>query len=114
MRQDRIVAAFDEAWDAFGALLPSDNLTGDNELVGVGFLSLPDFHGFVECLGNYGLIYLKAERSVGVVIADQHFGRSAPCDWAEMVTTIRGGGPAKRVPARRLKGNRLKVLGLPE
>lgn len=114
MRQDRLIEAFEGDWDAFETLLPNDTLCGDNELVRVGFLSPPDVQGFVECLGTYGLVHLKAGRSVDIVIADQQFGFSAPCDWAEMVSTNWDGDPAKRVPACRMKESRLTVLGHPE
>lgn len=114
MRQDRIVEAFDGDWGAFEELLPNETLCGDNELVRVGFLSPPDAHEFIEGLGIYGLVHLEAGRSVDIVIADQQFGFSAPCDWAEMVSTTWDGNPAKRIPACRLKGSRLQFLGHPE
>ena len=114
IRQDRIIEAFDGDWDAFETLLPNDTLCGDNELMRVGFLSPSDVEGFVECLGIYGLVHLDAGRSIDIVIADQQFGFSAPCDWAEMVSTTWDENPAKSIPACRLKGSQLKILGHPE
>lgn len=114
LRQDRIIEAYGGDWDAFEALIPNETICGDNELVRVGFLSPPDVRGFVECLGMFGLVHLDGGLSIDIVIADQQFGFSAPCDWAEMVSTNWGGDRTKKIPACRLKGSRLKVLGYPE
>lgn len=114
IRLDRLMAAFEEDWDAFKAIVPNDTLCSDNELVRVGFMAPHDVEGFCNVLLACGLRHLAQGHAMDFVVADQQRGFASPCDWAEFGHIDWQGDPARRTPVCRRKGSRARTIMVPE
>lgn len=114
IRLDRLMAAFEEDWDAFKALVPNDTLCSDNELVRVGFMAPHDVEGFCNILQACGLRHLAEGHAIDFVVVDQQRGFTSPCDWADFGHIDWQGDRARRMPVCRLKGSRARTIMVPE
>jgi hypothetical protein len=99
-------------WLAFVRQAPNRTLCSDNELARIGFMIPGDCKNAVDDLERHGIIFLKEERSQGLVVADQLRGFTAACDWAEFGRVeIRRG---QTVSAAQLKGTKCRQVFCPE
>ena len=83
VRADAILERFPGGWDGFKELVPNQTLCADNEIARVGFMSPADVQSFVDQLERNGLVFLRGDESVDIVVVDQVRGPSAKCDWVE-------------------------------
>lgn len=114
IRCDRLLAAFDNDWHAFKAIVPNRTLCADNELVRVGFMAPADVEGFVDLLRGRGLTYLVDGFAKDLVVVDQLRGPLVRCDWIEFGRISLDGDPNKKVAACRLAGSSQSVVVMPE
>jgi hypothetical protein len=70
-------------WSAFIQEVPNQTLCSDNELARIGFMTPEDCNIYVDGLEHHGIISIKNEKSVDIVVADQVRGFTVVCDWAE-------------------------------
>ena len=109
---DALLSAFSGDWEAFKTIVPNETLCADNELVRVGFMVPDDVQAFIEKLESYGLCFLKDEKAIDIVVADQQRGLSTECAWAEFGHVNIGSGK-QRVSACRLIGSTLNQTVTP-
>lgn len=114
IRCDRLLAAFDQDWESFKALVPNKTLCADNELVRVGFMAPADAKQFVHDLAERGLTYLADGKALDLVVVDQQRGPMARCDWIEFGHVNLDRDPKERVAACQLSGGTQKVVVTPE
>jgi len=111
IRVQAINERFPGGWADFVTKVPNRSLCSDNELARVGFVGPNDCKGFVDGLESAGLVFLKHDRSVDIVVADQIDGFTVPCDWAEFGRVeLKSGAP---VSAAQLKGSKVERLFCP-
>jgi hypothetical protein len=58
-------------WSAFIQEVPNQTLCSDNELARIGFMTPEDCNIYVDGLEHHGIISIKNEKSVDIVVADQ-------------------------------------------
>ena len=113
IRGDRLLAAFNNNWDAFKEIVPNKTLCADNELIRVGFMVPPDVKDFNKRLAGHGLIYLADGVAQDLVVVDQMRGPLARCTWVEFGHINLDGDPKQRVAACRLVGSTQSVVITP-
>ena len=114
IRCDRLLAVFDNDWNAFKAIVPNETLCADNELVRIGFMLPADVEGFVDTIRGRGLTYLVDGVAKDLVVVDQLRGPLARCDWIEFGHISLDGDANKKVAACRLKGSSQTVVIMPD
>jgi len=112
IRVQAINERFPGGWRDFVAKTPNRTLCSDNELARVGFVGPNDCKVFVDRLESAGLVFLKHDRSVDIVVADQIDGFTVPCEWAEFGRIELS--PGASVSAAQLKGSKIDRLFCPE
>ena len=96
----------------FVAKVPNKTLCSDNELVRVGFLGPTDCKKFVDDLEGEGLVFLRDDAAVDIVVADQMAGFMVPCEWADFGRIKLK--PGRTVAAAQLKGSTNRQLYCPD
>jgi len=112
VRTEAIKERFPGGWGGFVAKLPNKTVCSDNELVRVGFLGPNDCKKFVDDLEREGLVFVRDDRAVDIVIADQMSGFMVPCEWAEFGRIKLK--PRQTVAAAQLKGSANTQLYCPD
>ena len=82
MRAERILSAFANL-PVFVALVSNDTLTTDFELFRLGFLTSLGATDFVGSLKAYALRLSGSDQAGDLVVTDQDYGPTTPCDWIE-------------------------------
>jgi hypothetical protein len=111
----RVSAIFDhypDGWTAFVSAVPNSTLCSDNELARVGFMTPGDCKSFIDRLATNGMTFLKDGRSQDIVVADQMYGPTVPCDWADFGRIEIN--PGQIVPAAQLRGTANRQVFCPD
>jgi len=112
IRADSLLKSFNGDWESFKAIVPNQTLCADNEIVRVGFMTPSDVESFIKKLGKYGLVFLRNDESVDIVVVDQMRGPTKKCDWVEY-GHINMGNEGQRVAACRLIGSEVMQIVTP-
>jgi hypothetical protein len=83
IRRDAIVRTFGPSWDAFVVAVPNRTLCADPEIARVGFMHPDDVQAYVVQLGTKGMLHLRTENAVDLVVVDQLRGPTSHCDWLD-------------------------------
>lgn len=114
VRCSAIAERFPGAWPAFRDAIPNTTLCCDNELARIGFMAPDDANAHIERLSAQGILYLAEGKARDLVIADQQYGLTAPCDWAEFGRVDWAGDPKKKIAACRAVGSQCRQVYTPE
>jgi hypothetical protein len=110
MRAERILSAFPNL-PVFVAFVSNDTLTTDSELFRLGFLTSLEATDFVASLEAYALRRSASDQAGDLVVTDQDYGPTTPCDWIEFGRFYLEG--AGSVAAARLVGGTSPFLAGP-
>ena len=69
-------------WEQFCEDVPNQTLCADGDLVRVGFMNPDDVKDYVLGIVEKGLNFFDKEATQDLIVADQQFGFTTPCDWA--------------------------------
>jgi hypothetical protein len=111
IRRDAIVRTFGPSWDAFVVAVPNRTLCADPEIARVGFMHPDDVQAYVVQLGTKGMLHLRTENAVDLVVVDQLRGPTSHCDWLDFGSVDLQG---HKVSAARLKGSALLKTAVPD
>lgn len=114
IRADRLLACFEDDWDAFVRTVPNGTLCTDRELVRVGFMAPDDVQRYVQTLESHGLRYIVDGVADDMVVVDQQRGPMVPCAWIEFGKVSLDGDTRRNVSACRLAGSDVAVVVMPE
>ena len=67
----------------FKEIIPNNTQCIDQHLVRVGFMVPEDMQAFIDKLESKGLVHLKDDKAIDMVIMDQTKGIIDLCDWIE-------------------------------
>ena len=112
VRADAILERFPVGWDGFKDMVPNRTLCADNEIARVGFMSPADVKSFVRQLEGNGLVFLRDDESIDIVVVDQVRGPSIKCDWVEF-GHIPWHDDDHQIAACRLRGSKVTQLVMP-
>ncbi len=111
IKREAIDRSYRNGWRGFVSEVPNQTLCMDAQLARVGFMNPIDVRGYVAALVKQGLTAMTPTGTfVDLVVIDQNYGPTAPCDWIEYLTVSFENG---RVRAARLKGNSENTLVCP-
>lgn len=91
IRQDSMLEKLPGRWRSLQQISPADSLYGDDELAAVFFRDSTQAQSLLQRLVELGF-QLPGETGGDLVMADQHEGLSAPCDWLEFARLRHGSG----------------------
>jgi hypothetical protein len=115
IRQDRLLDAWHNDWDAFVRLVPNETLCWDTEIVRVGFMTPRGVEEYVHELEAYGLIYRdELGTARDMVVVDQQRGLCMRCEWIECGHFYLRDDKTERVTACALKGSAVSELFTPK
>jgi hypothetical protein len=96
----------------FTQSIPNKTFCGDGELIRVGFMNPADVHSYVEQLKSLGLIFIKDDHAIDLVVVDQLKGPIHNCSWIDFgVIDLNDSG--NKIKSCKLKGSTISQVSCP-
>jgi len=83
VRESAINKKMNGGWARFKMLIPNQTLCHDGEVARVGFMEPRPTQDFIEQLEECGLVCIRDDKPVDLIVVDQQRGPMVECNWIE-------------------------------
>ncbi|MBF0266032.1 MAG: hypothetical protein HQL46_12235 [Gammaproteobacteria bacterium] len=100
--------------EAFEDDCPNQTYCDDISIVRIGFMSTVDVGSYIKYLQRMKFVYIKDNKAIDFVVADQIHGLAAKCDWLEFGYAYIHEDTSKKVSACQAVDDNLKIMFTPD